>query len=116
MTVLNAICTNCQTNFRVAKNGVTVFERLDSGMLYKIWGADKLECPGCNTIIVTRFANNPVHCLGVGTSELEAAAEALAANPECEIFNWYPTSRDHTTPQGVPVETVKLSVDVEDLE
>ena len=115
MTHLIEICTCCQTNFRVVKTGVTVYERLDSGVLYKIWQADKMECPGCNKVIISRFVDNPLHCLGAGTGEIEATAKALAANPEFEVFDWYPTSRN-PTPQAVPVDTVKLEVKVEDIE
>lgn len=115
MTNLIEICTDCQTNFRVVKKGVTVFERLDSGILYKIWLADRMVCLGCNKVIISRFADNPVHCLGAGTGEIEATAEALAANPEFEVFDWYPTSRNPVD-QTVPVDTVELAANVEDIE
>lgn len=115
MTHLIEICTDCKTNFRKTKTGVTVFERLDSGMPYKIWQADKMECPGCNKVIISRFADNPVHCLGADTEEIEATAASMATNPEFEVFDWYPTSRNPVD-QTVPVDTVELSVNVEEIE
>lgn len=60
MNEFRAICTDCGRDFQVDKTGVLIKELfMGDKEVYRIWNADLLRCPGCNIMIISRFADNP---------------------------------------------------------
>jgi hypothetical protein len=45
---------------RVVKNGVTVEELLEDGRPYKLWDADRWQCPDCGAVVITGFGQRPI--------------------------------------------------------
>ncbi len=61
MNEFRVICTNCGCDFRNLKSGVLIKELFQKDKeVYRIWMADLLQCPGCKSTIISRFADNPV--------------------------------------------------------
>jgi len=67
------ICVPCQRFFRPKKNnfffieGMPIGARAEPGTSepekwkpYKIWAADKYECPDCGAVILSGFARRPI--------------------------------------------------------
>lgn len=54
------ICTTCEVELRVEKNGVYVKELFKQGGVYKIWLADLWKCPRCHFMVVAGFGNHPI--------------------------------------------------------
>lgn len=55
------ICTTCQTDYKIYKNGIYVIEMfLNSPQPYRIWSADLWKCRGCGNEVVNGFGNNPL--------------------------------------------------------
>jgi len=55
------ICTDCQTEMRIAKNGAYLLEMFSAPPRpYKIWFADVWQCKGCGRKIISGFGNNPL--------------------------------------------------------
>jgi hypothetical protein len=50
------VCCTCEVEMRLETAGVTVLEHARSEP-YKLWQADRYECPICGNRIVTRFAH-----------------------------------------------------------
>ena len=66
------VCVQCQTFYRVKKNGIVLLEQMpvataaEPGTIdptawepYKIWLADLYECRSCGMQIVTGYGANP---------------------------------------------------------
>lgn len=74
MSAMNKpICLKCNRIFRVKKSGIAFIEGMpkESGAKpgwaepgkwqpYKLWMADKLECPGCGAQVLYGFGQQPV--------------------------------------------------------
>ena len=54
------VCVSCEVQFRPEKNGVFVEECRGYDEDYKIWHADRYECPVCGVQIIAGFGNKPV--------------------------------------------------------
>ena len=50
------VCVKCQVEMRPETNGVGVLDMASFGP-YKIWDADKWQCPGCKYEIVVGFGS-----------------------------------------------------------
>lgn len=55
----NVLC-GCGRFMKVGKNGVTVEELLDDGSPYKLWDADRYQCPECHAEVTTGFGSQPL--------------------------------------------------------
>lgn len=54
------ICVKCEVELQPKKNGVIVRELMDNNTkTYRLWNADLLECPFCDTQIVAGFPRCP---------------------------------------------------------
>lgn len=50
------ICTDCQVEYKIEKNGVYVVEMFsDPPQPYKLWSADLWKCPNCRREIIAGF-------------------------------------------------------------
>lgn len=58
---MKIICANCQTQFRIKKNGVLAVDMFDRPERpYEAYTGDLWECPGCGARIVAGFGELPV--------------------------------------------------------
>ncbi len=53
------VCVKCKRELRVAKNEVYYIETFKYGP-YRVWNADKFQCPECGTEILSGYGNNPI--------------------------------------------------------
>ncbi len=61
MNEFRVICTDCGRHFQIEKTGVLIKELfMGNKEVYCIWNADLLRCPGCNIMIISRFADKPI--------------------------------------------------------
>ena len=107
MNEFRALCTDCGRDFQVDKTGVLIKELfMGDKQVYRIWAADLLKCPGCNIIIIARFADKPI----AEHWDKEKMAEALL---QCDkktlgkdLFYWRESSIEkpeaETATQGKP--------------
>jgi NMD protein affecting ribosome stability and mRNA decay len=60
MNEFRVLCTDCGRDFKCEKAGVLIKELfMGDKEVYRVWNADLLRCPGCNIMIISRFADNP---------------------------------------------------------
>ena len=61
MNEFRILCTDCGRDFKIDKAGVLVKELFQGDKeVYRIWAADLLRCPGCNIMVISRFADRPI--------------------------------------------------------
>ena len=61
MNEFRVLCTDCGRDFQVEKTGVLIKELfMGDKEVYRIWNADLLRCPGCNIMVISRCADNPI--------------------------------------------------------
>lgn len=54
------VCVKCQAQYQPKKMGVSVVETAGTPPKpYRIWSADVLECPLCNTEVISNFSHEP---------------------------------------------------------
>jgi hypothetical protein len=58
-TASNVLC-GCGRFMQVQTNSVTVEELLEDGSPYKLWDADRWECPECGNTIIGGFGTRPI--------------------------------------------------------
>jgi len=58
-TASNLLC-GCGRFMRVKKNSVTVEELTEDGEPYKLWDADRWQCPGCGAEVIAGFGKGPI--------------------------------------------------------
>jgi len=70
---MKPICVKCHRFFRVIKNGFYFVESMpkvngakpglvepENWQPYKIWSADKWQCPSCSAVILSGFGAKPI--------------------------------------------------------
>jgi len=58
---MKTICVKCEVEYKIVKNGNPVIEMFSNPpQPYKIWSADKWQCPICYHQIISGFAFNPI--------------------------------------------------------
>jgi sarcosine oxidase delta subunit len=56
---MQVLC-GCGRFMVVTRNGVTVEEVLDDWAPYKLWDADRWQCPECGALVITGFGVAPL--------------------------------------------------------
>lgn len=55
------VCVKCQAQYQPKKTGVSVIETAGTPPKpYRVWNADLLACPICNTEVISNFSHEPV--------------------------------------------------------
>jgi hypothetical protein len=79
-TASNVLC-GCGRFMRVQQNSVIVEELLEDGAPYKLWDADRWECPECGQAVITGFGRVPIaeHWQPTYTAQRARLAPVIAA-------------------------------------
>lgn len=57
------ICTHCGAVMRPKQTGVIAVEHIE-GRPYRVWSADRMECPWCRTQVFAEFGKEPLSRTG----------------------------------------------------
>lgn len=87
---MKIICPKCGRDFQVIRAGVLVKELFQKNtLIYRIWAADLLGCPGCvGRQVVARFADNPIANHWELLKMKDALTQCALRTLGIDLFEW----------------------------